>query len=728
MNKTLLFLLSLVALPVYGQGIWGTLNQHQDALEGQSGANGGTAAVKKPGSEVKTSSVSTSVSGGKCEENDQTSLPLAYVTSLIQSKNARLEVDYDPRKGTVSISAPDMISNCSSMLQWNLKEQVIGGKKAYAVEVKLHTCAEPEEGLCEYKVAKVEGGAFKEWERMKLKPTLAGFEECLKRSGVVDGSKVNSSAIYSTPLMEKFNDVYDSGKLLFVSHGPNSAQVKAKYGSFNTIDKCDHFETIHPDVKFIVSSQDEEKERLDAEATKLKSCGIKEYSKVADFIEKYENYSAELTDVRDKLILEAAKKAAKNFDDGKFSEEDIRIMADFEKYIVQPKVAKARQLYLELTTLQGEEADAKRAELVAVEDELKALNTKPYFLASHTMKLIHDGRFDDADNLNTMKLTLDAYSRLGTKVNNVVQTPDHAASRVASQRQVFLNDLESEKENYALRTGQITGKEDHYRGLARSMRFNIETRTANFNDEIQEEYQRMQPGGYCYAYFRNTQKCIQDSMERVQELTELLKHYNKVDSERAAEYDAQADAYGKLEAEGRRYIAAQNGEEPPPEKPVEQAKTTDTTVPARRTPENAYSFQYNPQSAQQMPPQQSGYNPYQQQNPLMMGYQMGQGMYGGYQQQQQPFMGMQSYNGMGGYNSYGGYPGMGGGYSFNWGGGAGGMQQPMGNYTPYGMQGQPYGMTGPSGYGANGGYGMPGQGGFWAQPYGAYNMYSMYGR
>lgn len=735
MKKTLLFLLSLVALPVYAQGVLGTLNSHQDSLEPQAGTNGGSPTVKKPGSEVSTTAVSTAVGAGKCEENDQTSLPLAYVISLIQAKNARLDVNFDPRKGTISVSAPDMISNCSSMLQWNLKEQVIGGQKTYAVEVKLKACTEPEEGLCEYKVAKVEGGAFKEWEKMKLKPTLAGLEECLKKSGVVDGNKVKSSAIYNAPLMEKFNDIYDSGKLLFVSHGPQSAQIKAKYGNFDTIDKCDHFEAIHPEMKSILSSQDEESQRVSAEAAEVSKCG--QYSKVADFIEKYESYSSQLSDVRDKLILEAAQKAAKNFSEGKFSEEDLKVMADFDRYIVQPKVLLAKQLYVELTNLQGSEADAKKAQLTAVLKEISSLNGKPYFEAAHTKKLLHEGRFDEAEKLNTMKLTLESYSKIGTKINNVVQTPEAAADKVVRFRNLFLRDLETEKENYALRTGQLTGKEQHYRDLAKSMRWNIETRTANFNEEIQEEYGRMQQGGYCYAYFRNTQKCIQDSMERIQELTELLKHYNKVDSERAAEYDAQADSFGKLESEGRRYIAAQNGEEPPPEKPAEQAKPVDTTVPGRRSSENGngYSFQYNPQNMQQ--PQQGGMN----QNPLAGwqggGYQQGGGQnpyqgYGqnpfmaglqsGYGQQQQPYMGMQSYNGMGGYNAYGGgYSGM-GGYSFNY-GGAGGMpqQQPMGGY---GMPGQGgYGMQQPMG-----GYGMQGQGGFWGQPYGAYNMYSMYGR
>jgi hypothetical protein len=49
-------------------------------------------------------------------------LPLAYVTSLIQQKNAALDITHDPRSGTLTIAAEDMIGNCSSMLEWKLKQ------------------------------------------------------------------------------------------------------------------------------------------------------------------------------------------------------------------------------------------------------------------------------------------------------------------------------------------------------------------------------------------------------------------------------------------------------------------------------------------------------------------------------------------------------------------------------------------------------------------------------
>jgi hypothetical protein len=253
------------------------------------------------------------------------------------------------------------------------------------------------------------------------------------------------------------------------------------------------------------------------------------------------------------------------------------------------------------------------------------------------------------------------------------------------------------------------------------MRSNIQTRNQNFTAEIQEEYARVQqPNGYCYKYWRNTQKCIQDSMERIQELQALLQHYNKVDEERAAEYDAKAREYGDLEVQGRRYVAAQNGEAPP----VETNTTTtpaaqDTTVPNSRPQSQdsgVYSFNFNQgqpgnqqmyQQQAQMTPQQFQYpmNPNQNNNMFMQ-----QQPYG-YQQQ---YMGQQNFGGGMNYNyNYGSSQGFGyqpqGAYSFNWGGG--GMQQPYGQQQYYGQQ-QQYSQQG---------------GGYWNRPYQAYGGMSLYG-
>jgi hypothetical protein len=708
MKMLSVLMLSIVTIPSHAQGLLGTLNRHQNSIEIQ--ASGRTSGQTSSTPEVRSSSRSTSSSNLKCEENDQTSLPLAYVTSLIQERDGKLEISHDQRSKKLSISSGDMIGNCSNMLEWKLKRPEINGVKAYAIEVQIKKGDDCSEEGCTYKVAKVEKGDFQKYEKMVFKPTLKGFEECLQKSGVVVDGKVVPDAIYSTPVNEKFDGIEESGKLLFLSHGPATPMVKAKYGKFEHQYACDFYEQAHPSISTLLTYEDAEQARLDAEAAKLKECKVDEYGKLADFIEKYEQYSMQLGEVRDRLILEAAKKSAAAIASGKYTEDDLKVLSDFDRYVVQPKVELARALYEEALDLEGDSKKAKQEELKIVLSQISSLGQKPYFQSAHTLKLIQDGRFDEAEKLNSMKLMIEHHQRLGAKQENIVITPGVAIQRISAGKAEFASRLEVEKERYEYRTGQSTGKASYYSNLAQRMRNNIQTRTQNFNQEIQLEYQRIQqPNGYCYKYWRNTQKCIQESLERIQELQALLQHYNKVDEERAAEYDAQAKDYGELEAQGRRYVATQNGEAPAEESSAPAPQ--DTTVPtprAQSTDSGVYNFNYpgsqgpiNPQmmaqQQAQMTPQQYQYpmNPYANNNMFMQ-----QNPYMGYQQ---PMMGQQSF-GMGG-----------GAYNFNWGGGI--QQNPyMGYQQP--MMGQPQ-------FGMQQGFG---QQGYWGSPYQAYSNYSVYGR
>lgn len=723
MKKFPVLMLSLMTLPAYAQSMLSTLCSHQDGLKtsetsSTGGAGVGSSINTGTNSDVKPSSESISSSNVKCEEADQTSLPLAYVTSLIQQKNAALDITHDPRSGTLTISSGDMIGNCSSMLEWKLKQPEILGKKSYAVEVKIKSSDECSDVGCTYQVTKVENGEFKAHENMIFKPTLKGFEECLQKSGVVVGGKVIPSAIYPAPMKEKFSGLDHSGELLFLSHGPSSPILKAKYGKFEHIQACDHYEIVNPQVKSLLTLADAEKERLDAEAAKLKECTVYEYGKLAEFIEKYENYSSGLADIRDRLILEAAKKAAAAISAGSTKDEDVKIIADFERYVVIPKVDLARALYDEMLELEGDAKKAKQEELKAVLAHITSLKQKPYFTGLHTQKLIQAGMFEDAEKLNTAILLLESHQRLGAKQDSIVITPGLAFQKVAAGKIAFTELIDKERERYEIRTGQSSGKAQSYTNLAARMRSTIQVRTQNFTAEIQAEYERIQqPNGYCYKYWRNAQKCIQDTAERIQELQALAQHYNKIDAERALEYDAQAKDYGDLEAQGRRYIAIQNGEEVPADVPV-IAQPQDTTVPTARpqdtqgSQQGVYTFnlqggqqpgkQSDPQYQQQAQyaPQSHQYptTPYQQQN-------MFQQQRPPWMQQQQSYMGQQSLGQ--------GQMGMGyqqqGIYNFNYGGGV--MQNQMGH-----QQQQLYGYQQQQGAG------------YWNQPNQAYNQYSVYGR
>lgn len=664
MKKTVYLLVVLISLPAYSQRLLKAIKEHQSTLEATQ-----TPAGKKQQATPDVKVVgATKISGAQCQEDEQTSLPLAYITGLINSKNGHLDISHDPNSGTLTIAAQGMTSNCASMIEWGVTTKEVLGAKVHVVEAKFKKSDCDKDNNCDYKVALIEDGVFKKFETMKFKPNLVGFEECLEKSGAYKDGKPNKKNIYSQPLMERFKGVDQSADLLFSSHGVVAGlpDVGAVYGDFKIRDNCDYYEQLHPKITRLTSAADLESIRLAEEAAKMKEC--KQYDTVADFIEKTDGQFGELVAVRNKLILEAVTKTAEAIAKGEYKEEDLKVIADFEKYIVGPKIERVKALYAEAMALEGDSRKRKLAELKIATKELAALNNKPYLIGTHTKKLLADGRFEEGEKLNTLAIIVDNFSKVGPKAGSKDITPEIALVKSTKERDKFAKDLVSEKERYEIRTGQTTGLADFYANRAKSKINAIQTRTTNFNNEIQQEYMRIQPGGYCYAYFRNTQSCINDSLQRIKELQTLANHYNKVDAEIASEFDKKAKDFGKLEAEGRRYIAQVTGEEV-----AEAPKTDDTTVPTVRapdntSPQNSWAFNYQ---QPQMNPQQPGMPQWQQPGmPQQMPY------------QQQPYMGQQMFNQFGNNNLFQAQ----GGYNFNWGQPQQQMypqQQFMGSPTPY---------------------------------------------
>ncbi|MGE3608811.1 MAG: hypothetical protein AB7I27_04415 [Bacteriovoracaceae bacterium] len=678
MKKTSAIALSLMTVPLYGASILESLTKYQNDLNGVS--NSPISSDK-----ARETIVSSSVNNSKCEEDDQASLPLAYLTSLILKKDPKLDISYDPRNQTLSVSSADMISNCSSMIEWKQRKQVVGGKVVYAIEARFKQGEDCGADGCSYKVAKVKDGSFDKFETMKFPATLKGFESCLEKSGVIDNGKVVAGAIYSSPINEKFQGIEDSGSVQYVSHGPNANIVKAKY-KFTNVDKCDFYEDINKDAVSIMNLQDEEAARKSAERSAViqavqKDC--KDYGKLADFIEKYEDFSEDLLNVRDKSILDAAKKAAAKIKEGKYTDDDLKVIADFQRYIVSPRIALAKAQYDQMLELEGEAKKAKQEELKNTLADLASLN-KNYFTNDNIIKLVTDGKFDDAEALKSIQLQIQTHQRIGAKESGVIITPALAQERFVSAKADFAKELADKKERYAISHGEITGVSDDFAAKAKAHRNAVNIRTKNFTAEIQAEYARIQPGGYCTRFYVNQNKCVQDTQERLQALVNLMEHDNRVDSELADEYEAKAADYGKLEAEGRRYVASQTGEEvEEPAKKPEVAAAPQTAPPVRASDDSVYNFNYNPQAFQQQQPTQQYVQPmtYQYNQPNMFPT-----------QQSNPWLGQQQWNNQVSWN-----PNL--NLGFNWNGNLGFQGQ------------QNFGQS---------------QFGYWNQPNAAYSNFSMW--
>ncbi len=738
-----LVVLSLLAIPAYAQGFLDSLEQHQASLPTPAGIT-----TDRPSTGVTTPTTRPSDVDTSCSEDKQTSLPLKYLTGLILERDAKLDINHDPASGTLRISSPSkMIGNCNSMLQWNLSQNEVDGKKTYSIEVKFkdgETCTEDADiatGKMCYRVAKMKDGSFDRFEVKPFSNDIQGFQKCLEHSGVVGADrKINTAAIFKQPVQESFSGLDETGRLVFLSHGPVSSQVDPRF-ALDRVNRCDVYEQIHPTISMVYSPTDINNQRLEAEAETLRNCQPNEYQRLVDFIER-NNYQGNLAAIRDNLILKAAQETAKKIAENKeLTEDDLKVISDFERYIVEPKRKEVADQFLALENLEGTELQAGRARLATLRTELEAFARAPYFQRVHVEKLIASGKFADAEKMEGIRIAISESAKIGKTENNQVITPDMARIKIAQSRGALADRLVTASENYDIRTGVTTGLAQSYRDLATAMRRNINVRNQNYSQEIQAEYARIQQGGYCYRYFRNTQRCIQDSLQRIQELQTALAHYNRVDTERAAEYDQKATQYGQMEAEGRTYVARQNGEEAP----REPAQDTTVVAPREEDPAITQGGQQLPQQSMMPPWMQNPQTPYGNQGMMSQPQNPYGQMYG---QQQQPFMGQSGFNAQFGYQGTMGQNFMGqqqqyGNVGVNWlamgQGGFGGGQQYGQQQPMFGQQfgQQPFGQQqfgwGPNPMMAQSPYGQiygqspyGGQQSPWAQQ--AYGYPNLYGR
>ena len=705
--------LSAFAISASAANLLDALEQHQSSLAPEPGAT-----QDRPQAGISAPTTRPSDVDTRCDEDTQTSLPLKYLTGLLLQKDAKLDINHNASSGNLEISsAAKMIGNCNSMIDWTLRVNEIDGQKTYAVEVKFkegESCpseiADAGDKKC-YRVAMMKDGSFDKFDVKPFSNDIRGFQKCLEASGVVgaDG-KINSAAIFKQPVQQKFSGLEETGKLVFLSHGPVSSQVDPRFG-LERVNRCDVYEKIHPNIGMVYSTADLQAQRMAQDADALRNCKPEEYQRLVDFIERNGNIQ-DLNAIRDNLIQQAAQALAKKIAENKeLNEEDLKVIADFERYIIEPLRIEIGNKFNEIEGLPDSEKPAARAKLTELKNKLLSFSKAPFFQRAHVEKLMAKGLFDEAEKMEGIRITIGEASKIGRNGNQVV-TPDQARIAISNAREQLKTNLAVEREKHEIRTGVITDRSATYRGLAQTMRDNIRKRTENYTREIQLEYARIQqPNGYCFKYFRNTQKCIQDSVQRIQELQTSLAHYNKIDNERATQYDQQAAEYAKMEAEGRRV----SGQESP-----EDSQPTDTTAVPPRSEDQAQAAaaaQMVPQGM--MMPQQPYMNPMmmQQQNPYanMYGQQggwMGQAGFNagfGYQGTMgQNFMGMPQQYGSVGVNWFGMGQQLGGQMGMNQ--GLYGMQSPYGQMygqNPY-MQ-QP--MMGQMGMGQMGmgqmGMGMP---------------------
>ncbi|MBY0516106.1 MAG: hypothetical protein K2P81_04310 [Bacteriovoracaceae bacterium] len=705
-----LFVASILAIPTANAQdlLQGLLSSQVDATTsgGRTSGSGGTPTTVVTPTVPTVTSTSQSLN---CPSSGQKTVPLKYVVAMLRTKGASLQITHDTAQGRLNVRGGDFLSNCNSMLEWGLRSQTSDFPQ-YVVELKIKSCGAD---TCPFKVMEVNASGEQVEKEISVKPDFSGFQQCLKETGVVNATGgVDAKKIVSRDLEVSFDGVENSGPVWFGSHLPGASAVYKKQQEKD----CYYMEDIRQGGYAVYSSEDSERMRLDQQAQLV--CQSGDYRHISDFLERYGQYGNTLSAIRDELILKDYKALAEDIKKGEGLEtKDYSIIADFQRYIIDPLTTRISNLYEKIGSLpQGQERRLKEQELQGLMKQLAAYKSSPYISKTEMDKLMAKGLFDEAASVNAIHLTAQHYGRLGANESGALVTPRVARQRISEGKQTFQRNLVSRREQFEVQTGRLSGKSEYYAGLAAQHRKNITIRTNNYQTEINNEVARVtQPNGYCFKYFRNTQKCVQDSIQRIQELRSQLQLYNQSDADIAADLEAKANQYRAWENDGQRYVASQNGEEPEVTNTNTEVAPTGPSVTApqadRQDEQQAlYQFQMPQQQQnpymQQMPTMQQGgmpgmqYNPGMQQQQYsgmfsnMMGAPWGQQSYNPYQPMQSPYMGYGMQNG-------------GQGYSFNMGGQMG-MQGYGGNM--WGGQQNPYMMGGAGGY-MGGQMGMQGYGG-----------------
>ena len=692
MKKSSIILLALASTPSFAEDfVQKALFENSPTISSSSSTK-----AKEETKDVGKTETKSLVSGKSCLDLDidkQKSLPLKVIMGLIQEDPRKLNISHNPSSGVLEISTTKMISNCESMIEWKVAQTSLSGENAYSVEAKMkegHSC---KDGKCTYKIWKLEEGSKKLVEK-SFSPDFSGFKSCLAESGVFKKGSAEAvkEAIQYEKLSFKASGIKDTGKVVFVSEGPESSQIGPVYGDFSVVSDCRYFEEVAEEPLTLLSKAELQRRERDREAAELEKCTVNDYQKIADFLKAYEQDYAYLRPILNDLLETAAKDAVKRIAEGKDTEEDRKIIRDFNEIVVKPMTALADRLYAEAEELDGEERTRKLGQLKSVLDRLKAYSEAPFFSQALTDKFLKDGRFDAAKEMNSLRLVLTIYPKLGTKVKDQEMSSDDVMNLIERNEDEYEVALEAEEERYLIRTGQDFSNTEILKERLKAAQILLQRRIAFQQSEIDDAQRRITRSCPLFGFHAPT--CQKKEMERIQNAQRKMQLAQLDYQDVVKEITPEFEKYKALEAEGREYLK-NNGQEAPAEVALETNQPTDPYV---------YTMNFNQNPGLQNPmmtqmPQQQPYMGAATMNPYMMqgqqGMFMGQNPYmmGGYQQ---PMMGQ-----FGAFGQFGMQGGMGGQYGM----------------SPYGMS--PYGGMGMQ-MGQMGGYGMSpfgmGMGGMGQQP------------
>lgn len=316
-----------------------------------------TATTNTGNSEANSAEVTPSTSTGfqgVCTRKDQTSIPQKVFLRLFKGKPKSLNFNRKVQAGTLTLSAPEMVYNCNSMLEKNFSKPKGGMPYTFEVGVKMPkrtgTCAEAADGKtkCEYEVQLMgdDGQPKDKLDKMSFEPNYYGFLDCLEKTGITANGKWNEDKIVYEDFNQTERSVNQSGKLVYYCKGYEckndlslNRQKKTLYAE--RANKCQHFEDIIDGGYEILSKSQVSLNNKTNEFQML--CKSKDYRRIDRLLPSYKGFGAMykiLEQIRDKKIIDAVKVLHKKFKGdnySKFNPAKVKdLLKDFNELIIEP--------------------------------------------------------------------------------------------------------------------------------------------------------------------------------------------------------------------------------------------------------------------------------------------------------------------------------------------------------------------------------------------------------
>lgn len=519
--------------------------------------------------QFKNLSMPTSINKITTEENGvedltcrskQKSVPLSYLSGMLMNTGENFKLDYDQDRRSLRFDFGEMMTGCND--QYNFVKKSVGDK--YYIELRLK-----------------DGVSFED------------FQKCTSEKDFV-----------TERVVVNFKDVQPNQEIVFLSNGPYASKYQRH--KLIKIDGCQVTEQID-NHKIVALEKDEEYLSKQQKAAAICESGnLDEIMGNLALLEELGIDVQKITDgLHDQKVIEAADKIRSK----DLSGIDFEVFSDFEKYVIDPKVAEIEKVFSQLMLLEVNSSayDKKKRELDALKRDLAKYSREPYPGSKVRSALLAEGYFSEEALIFKINTKIATTRMIFNKQDGQVIDPAGAQDILNSQIASHNSFLDQSRKEHRIRKGEITGESDKYFDIASSFQRQLEDETQGYQEGMTLLNRKMQECGQEASGFfgynqKKHQQCIESKQRFMDQFKKIYAQNREGLQKEIDTYLEQGDHYAALEAEARGEVPSQG----------------DDVRPSDKGPR--YTFDYKAMLAENMPAESA--NPAQQQPTWNQGQQM----------------------------------------------------------------------------------------------------------